>query len=159
MGNPSVHLANPGSRFAFDRQTTITSTTNNHAETMLTARMFEHPAPVMRSHMRNHRLFQLAERAPLLRKNSHHPSVPNRANGRLIAIQVPAAAHARWIPRSGSLLRNLPTTNGITNRAGYSFAAAPSPSKTPDHPSRRRKYANVPAVASATAIRSQLFVA
>src|SRR5512132_914146 len=85
--------------------------------------------------------------------------VPQIANGRFTATQAPAAAHRRRNPRSGSRPRNRPATKGMMNSAGYSLAAAPSPSSTPDQPSRLRRYARVAAVVIATVSRSQLLVA
>ena len=66
----------------------------------------------------NQMLSQSAGRAEFSRKNSSHPAGPPSANGTFATSQVPAAAQARWIPRSGSRPRILPATNGTTSSAG-----------------------------------------
>ena len=117
-GNPSVHRGKPGWRRALIVHTIATQPMNSPRDPRLTRRVFVHPSPLACSHTRNHRLSQSAGLEALKLKNSSQPLVPASAKGRLTAIQVPAAAQARWIPRSGSRPRNRPTTNGITRSAG-----------------------------------------
>ena len=119
IGRPSVQRGNPGSRPAFSRQTSATVVANASPDATLIRRTFPHEkSPVTRWQAMNHRLSQSAGRAELKRKNSHQPVGAATANGRLRASHAPAAAHARWIPRSGSRAWNRPATNGTTSRAG-----------------------------------------
>ena len=113
------------------------------------------PAPTQPGTMRQ-RLSQSAGRSRFSSRKRSHPSGAASATGRFTSAHAPTAVRAVRIPAARPRTVPAPRTTAGRSSAGHNLAAVPSPSHVPAQPSRPRRCATRPAVASASDGRSQL---